>query len=232
MHLAIPGQRGPQTRPLLPLPGLPGQGLARGRVHEFCGPAALALAAAVMGQEGATQEGGAVIWIAPGWTNGRLHPPGLAAFADPGRAVFVLTRRPEEALWAMEEALRAGVAPLVIAEMAEPPALTPVRRLHLAAETGAEAARHLRLAAPLGILVTAGDGGAAGIESRWHLSPRPSDPAQAAGGRRLWHLERRRARTAPPAAWTLSREAAGGFASQPAPVGADVGADQGPFTAT
>lgn len=228
MLLPIPGQRGPQTRPLLPLPGLPGQGLARGRVHEFCGPAAVTLAAAMMGQDQ-----GAVIWIAPGWTNGRLHPPGLAAFADPGRVIFVLCRRADEMLWAMEESLRAGSAPLVVAELPDPPALTPVRRLHLAAETGAEAAHRLRLPPPLGLLLTPGDGGAAGVESRWHLAPRPSDPAQAAGGRRLWQIERRRARTAPPAAWTLSREPSGAFVGRPLPGTAEPGPpDQSPLTVT
>jgi protein ImuA len=228
MLLPIPGQRGPQTRPLLPLPGLPGQGLARGRVHEFCGPAAVTLAAALMGQDQ-----GPVVWIAPAWTNGRIHPPGLAAFADPGRVIFALCRRADEMLWAMEESLRSGTVPLVIADLLDPPGLTPVRRLHLAAEAGAERAHNLRQPPPLGVLLTPGDGGAAGIESRWHFAPRPSDPAQAARGRRLWQLERRRARTAPPAAWTLSREPSGGFASQPAPLASDrLAPDQGPFTAT
>ena len=223
MLLPIPGQRGPQTRPLLPLPGLPGQGLARGRVHELCGPSAVTLAAAMLGQDDGT-----VIWIAPAWANGRLHPPGLAVFADPGRVIFVLCRRADEMLWAMEEALRAGSAPLVVAELPDPPALTPVRRLHLAAETGAEAAHRLRLPPPLGLLLTPGDGGAAGVESRWHLAPRPSDPAQAASGRRLWQIERRRARTAPPAAWTLSREPSGEFLGHPLPGPPD----QSPFTVT
>lgn len=223
MILPIPGHHGPQARPLLPLPGLPGQGLARGRVHEICGPSALALAAAVMGQDA-----GPVVWIAPGWTNGRLHPPGLAAFANPARVIFVRSRRAEESLWAMEEALRSGAAPLVVAELAEPPALTPVRRLQLAAEAGAEAARQSRDPAPVGLIVTPGDGGAAGAESRWHLAPLPSAPAQAAGGQRLWRLERRRARSAPPAAWTLARDPAGSFTAETL----TATPDQGPITVT
>jgi protein ImuA len=109
----------------------------------------------------------------------------------------------------MEEALRAGVVPLVVAELPEAPALTPVRRLNLAAEAGAERARHGGLEAPLGLLLTPGDGGAAGAESRWHMAPLPSAPAAAAGGPRHWRLERRRARMAPPAGWTMTEAGRG-----------------------
>ncbi|QLQ19693.1 MAG: hypothetical protein HZT43_15225 [Exiguobacterium profundum] len=227
MILPIPGQRGPQTRPLLPLPGLPGQGLARGRVHEFCGPAAVTLAAAMMGQDQ-----GAVIWIAPGWVNGRLHPPGLAAFADPGRVIFVAVLSADEMLWAMEESLRAGSAPLVVAELPDPPALTPVRRLHLAAETGAEAAHRLRLPPPLGLLLDPGDGGAAGVESRWHLAP----ALRSGPGRRRTAAVADRTPPRPhsaPAAWTLSREPSGAFVGQPLPGTAEPGPpDQSPLTVT
>ena len=181
------------ARPTQPLPG--GLALVRGRVHEFCGPARRTLAAMVLGEST-----GAVIWISPGWQAERLFPDGLRDFAEPGRLILASVRHPEDLLWAMEEALRSGAAPLVVADLPNPPGLTPVRRLHLATEAGAEAARHAARLPPLGLLLTPGTGGAQGVESRWSLACTP------AGG---WHLTRLRARLEPPAAWRLRRDAQG-----------------------
>ena len=185
-QLALP------PRPTQPLPG--GLALVRGRVHEFCGPARRTLAAMVLGEST-----GAVIWISPGWQAERLFPDGLRAFAEPGRLILAQARHPDDLLWAMEEALRSGAAPLVVADLPTPPGLTPVRRLHLATEAGAEAAR----LPPLGLLLTPGAGGAQGVESRWSLTSAP------AGG---WHLTRLRARLEPPAAWQLRRDDQGRLA--------------------
>lgn len=168
--------------------------LAPGRVHEFCGPArrtlALTLARAMTGP---------VFWIAPGWSAERLNPEGVLSFTDPGRLVFVTPRRAEDLLWSMEEVLRAGVIPLVVADLPAPPALTPVRRLQLAAESGAAEGRLV----PLGLLLTPGRGGAAGAESRWEMVPRHTGPTRPG---LAWDLHRRRARTAPEAAWRVRRD--------------------------
>lgn len=178
-------------------PGLPLLGrfrLAGARAHEFCGPARRRLALWL-----AAEATGPVLWIRPAWHPDRLHMAGVRAEIDPGRLILVEPDRPEDILWSMEEALRAGIVTLIVADLPEPPGLTPVRRLHLAAEAGAEA----RGGAGLGLLLTPGDGGAAGVESRWRLEP--THGAEAEG----WRLARLRARDAGPGAWEVTRGADG-----------------------
>lgn len=206
MSLPILTPFGPKPRPEQAMPGsgsVGGLSILRGRVHEFCGPSRVALAVMLM-----AECAGTVIWVCPGWQAERLFPDGLAGFVDPARLIFARARRPEDILWTLEEVLRSGAAPLVVAEVTSPPALTPVRRMNLAAEAGMEAARLAGRPAPLGLMLVPGDGGAAGAESRWHMAPLPSGSGLTEGGR-LWRLERRRARNAAPAAWRMERDAGG-----------------------
>lgn len=175
--------------------------LDRGRVHEFCGPArrslALMAAGGVAGGQGGSA-GGPVLWIAPGWMPERLSAEGVLPFLNPGRLIFVLPKRADDLLWVMEEALRSAAVPLVVADLPELPGLTPVRRLQLAAETGAATG-----AAPLGLILTPGDGGASGVESRWHLAPAHGATTSN------WQLQRRRARMEPPRQWLLRQDPGG-----------------------
>ncbi|MEO0389171.1 MAG: hypothetical protein AAF281_16895 [Pseudomonadota bacterium] len=165
----------------------PGVMLRAGRAHELCGPArhtlALMLARAVAGP---------LLWIRPLNADGLLSGDGISAWIDPGRLVFAKASRAADVLWSVEEALRSGALPLVIAELAEPPALTPVRRLHLAAEAAP--------GQPTALLLTPGEGGAQGIETRWHIRPAPG---WADRGNAAWTLRRTRARMAPEAAWRM-----------------------------
>ncbi|TDL79686.1 hypothetical protein E2L08_08755 [Palleronia sediminis] len=164
--------------------------LAAGRVHEFCGPARRTLALWV-----AAGMQGPVFWIVPAWCRARLNPCGYPPGLDPARLIHVEAPRADDLLWSMEESLRAGVVPLVVADLPDPVALTPVRRLHLAAEAGAASSG----IAPLGLMLTP-EGASAGIETRWSLAPRHTPDREA------WRLDRLRARMAPPASWTVTAQ--------------------------
>ena len=172
----------------------PGAGLARARAHEVTGPARTVFALIVAGQLG-----GPVLWLQPHWVPERPMGDGVRGFLDPGWLVFGRARTAAEILWAAEEALRTGLVPLVVAELPAVPGLTAVRRLHLAAETGA-----VRGAAPLALLLTPGAGGAPGIETRWHVAPAPG---WARDGAARWRLTRLRARMAPEQVWEMRLEA-------------------------
>ena len=159
------------------------------RLHEVCGPARHMLAVLT-----AAATEGPVFWITPSWQPDQLHPDGMAQLVAPRRFTFIEARRGEDILWTLEEILRSGAVPLAVADLPEPPGLTAVRRLHLAAEAGAGMGR----GKPLGLILTPGGGGAPGVETRWHMAPahRPGTPA--------WRIERRRARALPPCSWRLT----------------------------
>lgn len=167
-----------------------------GRVHECAGRARRVFALML-----AARTSGPVLWIAPAYGTDTLNPDGMLRFVDPGRFIFVAPQRAEDLLWAMEEALRSGAAPLVVADMPGFPALTPVRRLHLAAEAGAAQAPR----PPLGLLLTPDEGGAQGVETRWVMQPEMApDMTNALPHDHLrWHLARSRARRAPPRDWHI-----------------------------
>jgi len=170
--------------------------LRRARVHEAHGPArhtlALMLAWAMTGP---------LFWVAPAWVPDRLYPSGLMNLGvNPGRITFVHARHATDILWTLEEILRSGAVALVVGDLPGPPGLTPMRRMQLAAEAGAEASGR----PPLGLILTP-EGGAAGAESRWKMSPAHSPGSTA------WQLDRERARSDPPGAWRVA-PARDGFA--------------------
>ena len=163
--------------------------LATGRVHEFCGISRRLLALIWAGLLC-----GPVIWIHSKRQKISLNTDGIQAYMNPGRLVMVSPSTTTDILWSMEEALRSGVAGLVVADLFDVPAMVPVRRLHLAAQTGMDT---------LGVILTPHHGGAPGVESRWHFSPRHQSDATC------WHLERRHARGAAPMAWNMTQDVSG-----------------------
>ncbi len=197
---SLPGRRPLRSRPGQPLIGA--LALARARVHEFCGNARHRLAMQL-----AARMSGPVFWIAPGWSSAGPNPDAMVHFVDPARFVFVAPGRAEDLLWCMEEVLRSGAVPLVFADLPSPPALTPVRRLQLAAE----AAEAKTETAPLGVLLTPGDGGAPGVESRWRMLAAHATARNGYEDIFAWRLTRLRARTAPVGDWSVAqtRSAAG-----------------------
>ena len=197
------GSRHPQ---LLPLPGAIGPGLMRGRVHEFCGPSRIAFALMTL-----SLSSGPVIWAAPAWFPERPYSCGMRDYLHPGRIIFVQCRRAEDIQWAMEEALRSGTTPIVVAEFPEPPSLTAVRRLHLAAETSLGTGQ----TAPIGLLLTPGSGGAQGVESRWQANPLPAPSGLLDSAGIALQIRLLRARQARPQDWRLTRAKDGGTEAQP-----------------
>jgi len=177
--------------------------LRRARVHEAHGPArhtlALMLARAMTGP---------LFWVAPVWIPDRLYPPGLANLGvNPGRITFVHARHATDILWTLEEILRSGAVGLVVGDLPGPPGLTPMRRMQLAAEAGAEASG----APTLGLILTP-EGGAAGAESRWKMAPAHTPDTTA------WQLIRERARSEPPGEWRVE-PSGDGFAVEATTVG-------------
>ena len=171
-----------------------GVALTLGRAHELCGPSRRTLALML-----AAKMDGPVIWIRQSWRGTHLHAEGIASLFNPGRLLLVDAQREEDLLWCMEEALRTGAAPLVVVDIAAPLPLTPIRRLHLAAETGASMAAE----PPLALLLTPGEGGCQGVESRWTMHPIPGWAAETPA---RWQLSRLRSRLDPPRQWRLVRD--------------------------
>lgn len=184
-HPLPPLTRGPlKERPGIVL--MDGAELAYGRAHEAIGNSRRLFALWL-----ASKLEGPVFWIVPRWSVMGLNPEGVADFIEPQRLTMLRAPKEEDILWCMEEALGSGGVPLVVGEPSQPPALTPVRRLHMAAERTS--------AKPIGLILSSYLRGAQGVETRWRMDACMTmdldDP--------LWTLSRTRARTAPPKTWHL-----------------------------
>ena len=148
---------------------------------------------------------GPLVWIQDGPSRaefGGLHARGMVGLGfDPSELIVVRARRPVDALWAMEEALRAGL-PVVGEIEGCPRALdfTATRRLEVRARAAGVSCFLVRTGPK------ASARGASGARRRWRVLPHPGaiDPhdPRAPGGPR-WVLELTRARDRPPGAWVV-----------------------------
>ncbi|MFZ4070850.1 MAG: ImuA family protein [Caulobacterales bacterium] len=157
---------------------LPGGGLARGAVHELsaAAPADMAAAYGFTAALAARAGAGGVIWLV--WRGasdcGAPYGPGLAALGlDPARIVFVVVDKPDQALWALEEALATPGLGAVIGDVPPRLDLAAQRRLHLAAERSGGFGLLLR---PRGGMALAP------ARSRWRIAAAPSAPPLWAAG--------------------------------------------------
>jgi protein ImuA len=148
-------RRGPRRPVSLGAPDLDGHlpwgGLPRAVLHEVAGEGAdreegAAAAGFASLWLARLQDAGPVLWIVRAGSRAAidLHAHGLhQRQLDPKRLILVAARRDDEALWAMEEGLKAKSLGAVLGEV-EKLDLTASRRLQLAAETGGVTAFVLR----------------------------------------------------------------------------------------
>ena len=147
-----------------------------------------------------------LVWVQDGLSRselGAVHARGLAARGiDPARVTLVRVSRPLDALWAMEEALRAGMA--VVGEIegcSRALDFTATRRLEWRARAAGVSCWLVRVGSR-----ARATGGSSGARYRWRVSPHSSAPDphdEKAPGRPRWRLELLRARDRPPGAWVV-----------------------------
>ncbi|WP_300531065.1 hypothetical protein [Maricaulis sp.] len=196
-------------------------------LHEFCPqdyldtPAALAVQSGFMAQ--ALRRAGTappLLWVRArnsGQDFGQPYPLGLQQWGlAPERTIFAETDSLTDALWAMEDALRAGAWVMGEAGTSSRYDLTATKRLHMAAQARGGLALVLRHHDMIG---------ASAALTRWRLSARPS-PAQDWRGatglpglgspRFRAHLER--VRGGPPKQFDIEWKHAAFHVLEPAPL--------------
>jgi protein ImuA len=188
---------------------LPGGGLPRGALHELAGAegdreqgaAAAGFAALWLAR---LQAAGPLLWIARAASLDAidLHPHGLTALRlDPNQLILVAAKRDDEALWAMEEGLKAKALGAVVGEI-ESLDLTASRRLQLAAEAGGVTAFVLRRWRLPDRAARAAAQPIAAV-TRWRIA---SVPAQGPAGVDLrWRIDLTRCRGGKPGGWILEK---------------------------
>lgn len=212
---------------------LPGHGLMLGALHEFAGegqdleegtlPAAAI--ARLIGRLHGQGGNGSVIWIS---RRRDLYARALPRQGlDPDRLLHLEVKRNDDALWAIEEALRCTSLSAVVGEVAALN-LTQSRRLQLAAEKSGVPALLIRRSARANELKTLSRQPIAAV-TRWRISPVASfgtaaPPHLTLPGAPRWRLDLWRCRGGRPANWLIEEHEDGWReATFPQPVPAPLG---------
>jgi protein ImuA len=190
----------------VPQGGLEG-GLARASLHEIAPATSRDFGAAagftfVLAAR-AADEGRTTLWIQTDFAaaeSGSIYGPGCDLFGLPSQQLLILkVRRPRDALWAMEEALKSRALASVIAELPnDGPAadLTATRRLTIAAREGGGFGFLFRhRSSPL----------TSSAETRWEVAAASSRPDQFGGlGRAAFDLSLIKNRRGPTGRWSVT----------------------------
>lgn len=187
-----------------PIDAALGGGLTPGALHEVSAAGTFNLGAAAGFVAGlvARQGGANNLWIQTGAAareGGDLYGCGLDLLGLPARSLLILkVRRPDDALWAMEEALKCSALTSVIVELHDNKVadLHVTQRLTLAARTGGGFGFLLRHK-KTNLTSTA--------ETRWLVAAAPSEPDQYGGlGPTTLDLSLFKNRRGPTGRWTLT----------------------------
>jgi protein ImuA len=183
---------------------LPGGGLPLGRWHELGGEgmdAETGVFAAAFGVRLTSRlaDRGQVVWVLQ---REDLHAPGLAGLGlPPHRLIYVAVRSDEEALAALEDALRVQGVAAAWGEI-DRVDLTAGRRLQLACERHGSTGFVLRRR--LWGRRTGGREQACAAATRWSVGPAPSDPGEEPGlGAPRWRVRLERAQGGRAGAWIM-----------------------------
>jgi len=177
---------------------LPGGSFPLAAIHEFVtsgaedGAAASGFLSALLSTIAGDK--GVILWIVKDLN---LFPPSLKVFGlDPDRIIFVVLPKPQEALWAMEEALRCRELVSVVCEISDPD-LTATRRMQIAAEKSGVTGFLLRMN-PKKTSSTS-------CVSRWNVRSLPSgiDKGCPGVGFPRWQLELLKVRNGMPGSWSV-----------------------------
>ena len=181
---------------------MPGPGLPPGGLNEVVSaPTGMAAAFGFLFTltAAALQGGGPALFIAARRALDFGFPCGHGLNAlgvDVGRLILVETKTDKEALWAIEETLRSGARPAIVAGAIEKGIdLTQSRRLNLAA------GRH---ATPLVLLRGARAASSSAALTRWRIAPAPAAKDRfGTFAAWRWHVTLERCRNGRPGEWLI-----------------------------